>query len=124
MSCLFNSLSKFINSDSQRIRNVICDYLENNYKIMEDLDTDLILSLSSYTNSKDDYIRNMRHSNTWGSAIEIQAACNIWKLRIFVVNKRDNDKIIEFIPVSKEYNNNIGLIWYGNHYEPANIVFK
>lgn len=124
MSCLFDSLSKFINMDSQKIRNIICDYLENNYKIMEDLDTELILALSTHTNSKVYYIRNMRHTNTWGSAIEIQAACNIWKLRIFVVNKRDNDKIIDFIPVSKEYNHNIGLIWYGNHYEPANIIFK
>ena len=38
MSCLFNSLSYFIKEDSYIIRNKICDYLEQNKKIIDGLD--------------------------------------------------------------------------------------
>ena len=47
MSCLFNSLSCFSNLDSTTIRNIICNYLETNGKIIEDLDTDLILAIDN-----------------------------------------------------------------------------
>ena len=47
------------------------------------------------------YISNMRINNTWGGAIEIQAICNIFKVRIIVVNIRNrfengNGREIEF----------------------------
>jgi hypothetical protein len=47
MSCLFNSLSFFLNEDSYTIRQKICDYLLNNGKIMDGLDTSFILNLES-----------------------------------------------------------------------------
>ena len=31
----------------------------------------------------------MRRNNTWGGAIEIQAICNIFKVKIIVVNIRN-----------------------------------
>jgi hypothetical protein len=115
MSCLFDSLSYFIKEDSYQIRIKICDYLKNNFTIMEDLDTKYILDLDSV-----DYVQNMQNISTWGGAIEIQVACNIWKLRIFVNNSQDhseNNKI-EFIPVNNIYEKTIELCWNGGHYEP------
>lgn len=61
MSCLFDSLSYFINKPSKIIRNEICDYLEKNNKLIEGIDTVDILSLES-----SNYIKNMRKSSTWG----------------------------------------------------------
>ena len=114
MSCLFDSLSYFLNYSSNQIRQIICDYLEQNRPLIDGLATDFILSLDD-----SNYIRKMRRSSEWGGAIEIQAACNIWNLRIIIhnVSERRRSKI-EFIPLSKKYVYTIELIWAGNHYEP------
>jgi hypothetical protein len=115
MSCLFNSLSYFIKEDSYYIRHQICKYLENNFIIIKDLDTKYVLDLDSV-----DYIQNMKNISTWGGAIEIQVACNIWKLRIIVndiQNYRENNKI-EFIPINNIYEKTIELYWNESHYEP------
>lgn len=115
MSCLFNSLQFFLHENPQIIRNKICDYLENNGKIMDDLTTEEILKFENDKN----YIENMRKSNVWGGAIEIQAACNIWNLKIIVKNIRDsNNSIIEFIPINKNYTKCITIQWNGGHYDP------
>lgn len=114
MSCLFNSLSYFIKDDSFKIRQKICDYLEKNNSIIDGLDTKDILK---YEN--DNYIHYMRNTSTWGGAIEIQCACNIWNLRIFILNNRDlGNRLIEFIPLSGQYQKTICLYWTGGHYEP------
>ena len=117
MSCLFNSLSHFSNLDSTTIRNIICNYLETNGKIIEDLDTDLILAIDNI--SKDNYINEMKKSSTWGGAIEIKAACNIWNVRIIVHNIRhpNNVKLIEFLPINPQYTHTINISWNGSHYE-------
>ncbi len=61
----------------------------------------------------------MRLESTWGGAIEIQCACNIWKLCINVKNYRDNNnRTIEFIPCSNSYDRTINIYWTGGHYEP------
>ena len=116
MSCLFNSLSYFINDNSFKIRQIICDYLDQNKQIIDGLETKEILQ---YENISGDYIDNMRNPCTWGGAIEIQCACNIWNLRIFVLNNRDpGNRLIEFIPLSGQYQKTILLYWTGSHYEP------
>jgi len=114
MSCLFNSLSYFIKEDSFVIRQKICDYLQNNSPIMDGLDTAFILNLEN-----PNYIAMMRQPSTWGGAIEIQAACNIWNTKIMVSNIRNRDgSQIEFIPINNIYHNTIYLEWSGGHYEP------
>jgi hypothetical protein len=67
----------------------------------------------------DNYIRNMRSPSTWGGAIEIQAACNLWNVKIVVHNKRDvNNSIIEFLPIDSHFSGVINLEWTGGHFEP------
>ena len=61
----------------------------------------------------------MRSMSTWGGAIEIQCACNIWNLSINVKNFRDqNNRTIEFIPLSSNSEKTINIYWTGGHYEP------
>jgi hypothetical protein len=119
MSCLFNSLNYFIKEGSNEIRQKICDYLKENKPIMSDMETKDVLLLES--KSVEQYIQRMRQQSTWGGAIEIQCACNIWNLKIVVKNIRDrtpNAKCIEFLPVSNSYDNMISISWNGGHYEP------
>ena len=81
------------------------------------LDTEIILSLD---NSKSEYITQMRDQTTWGGAIEIQAACNLWNVRILVHNIKysHNINIIEFLPINNtNYKGTINITWNGTHYE-------
>ena len=117
MSCLFNSLSYFIKDDSLKIRHAICDYLDQNKSIIDGMETREILQ---YENNNDNYVQNMRNTCTWGGAIEIQCACNIWNSRIIVINNRDiGNRQIEFIPLSGQYERTMYLDWTGGHYEPV-----
>ena len=131
MSCLFNSLSHFIaQTDPQAIRQRICDYLQANSPIIDGMSTHDVLQLDSSfanfssgsvsSNSSDQYIGAMRTLTTWGGAIEIQAACNIWNARIVVHDIRTgNGQPIEFLPVSTITPDKIfELEWNGGHYEP------
>ena len=114
MSCLFDSLSYFINYTSNDIRQKICDYLDSNQPIVDGLQTSFILALDD-----ENYIKNMRRNSQWGGAIEIQAACNIFDLRIIVYNLRDKTRSMEFVPITKKYIYTIGLTWNGSHFEPV-----
>ena len=122
MSCLFNSLSHFIpQTDPQTIRQRICDYLQANSPIIDGMATHDVLQLDSKTT--DQYISAMRSPCTWGGAIEIQAACNIWNARIVVHDIRSvHVQTIEFLPVSNDTINSpdktFALEWSGGHYEP------
>jgi hypothetical protein len=122
MSCLFNSLSHFIapQTDPQAIRARICDYLQANSPIIDGMATHDVLQLDSL-NTSDQYIGAMRSPCTWGGAIEIQAACNIWNARIVVHDIRGQDpKSIEFLPVSTvPADKTFELEWSGGHYEPV-----
>lgn len=113
MSCLFDSLSPFFQKDSKTIRNIICDYLESNNKLIDGLDTEFILSLDE---PKSEYINKMRQYS-WGGGIEIQAACNIWNVRILVYIINDK-KFVEFMPLDNNHVHTIEISWTGNHYEP------
>ena len=114
MSCLFNSLSRFIPESSCDIRQKICDYLEANNKIMDGIETKDILTMDS-----NNYIQTMRNTSTWGGAIEIQAACNIWNMSINVHNIRGSEGgQINFVPITSETLKTINITWNGGHYEP------
>jgi hypothetical protein len=118
MSCLFNSLQQFVPENSNQIRRVICDYLEQNRPIIDGLDTQFILRMD-----RPDYVAQMRRNSTWGGAIEIQAACNIWNMSVHVFDIRRNRgaaDIIKFIPVVGEFDRVISVNWSGGHYTPRN----
>ena len=115
MSCLFNSLDFFLKEGPQDIRNKVCNYLQQDGKIMDGLSTREILQFENNSN----YIDNMRCPSVWSGAIEIQAACNIWNIKIIVYNIRDlKNSTIEFIPINTNYTKTIKIQWNGGHYEP------
>jgi len=114
MSCLFNSMNYFIKEGSNEIRQRICDYLRDNKPLIDGLETNKILEFEGKN-----YIETMRSQSTWGGGIEIQAACNIWNLKIIVINYRNRgNKNIEFMPLHNNVEKTIEVSWTGGHYEP------
>ena len=117
MSCLFNSLSYFIeNISSDQLRKIICDYLLSNPKMMENIDARSITNWECDM-SLESYVEKMKNTNVWGGGIEIKAFCEIFNLSVFV--KLHDGKFIEFLPSSiNEKTESIQVYYTGNHYEP------
>lgn len=118
MSCLFNSIQSFLPLGPQEIRNQICDYLAENRPIIDGMETRVILAMD-----RPNYVARMRRPSTWGGAIEIQAACNIWAMSVVVHDIRHSrGGVIQFLPVNGENNREIHLSWSGGHYTPMSSV--
>ncbi len=84
---------------------------------MDGIETSRVLELEQ--NSASGYINRMRSTSSWGGAIEIQAACNIWRMCVNVRNDRDRGgKTIQFIPVNNHCERTIDIYWTGGHFEP------
>ena len=116
MSCLFNTLSKFIDISSNDLRDNICNYLQNNPRLYEDMNAEkAILWNNEGYKDINQYIEMMRRTSTWGGAIEIKAFCNMYHSKV-IVNGRDNNEKIEFLPAIKSSSNDIVINWNGGHY--------
>lgn len=115
MSCLFDSMRILLGLElsSTQIRQQICDYLEAGGLLIEGLDTIDLLKTENPS-----YVEHMRSESTMGGAIELQAACSIWNLRIVVKTTQSE---IEFLPVQTKPDQplrSICMRWHQAHYEP------
>jgi len=119
MSCLFRSLSAFVNAvNEDELRQIICNYLEKNPKLMDDLSLKDILHIDEMDTA--DYVRNMRYPSTWGGALEIRSFCEIYNVGV-VVRIHQTGRDVVFKPSSMENAtclNAVMIEWTGNHYEP------
>lgn len=119
MSCLFRSLSAFVNLVSEdELRQIVCNYLDQNPKMMDDMSLNDILNIDNVETA--DYVRNMRNTSTWGGGIEIKAFCEIYNVGV-VVRIKQTGRDVVFKPSSMENAtvlNAVVIEWTGNHYEP------
>ena len=116
MSCLFDSLSVYLRLAPLQVRNIICDYLESNRTILEGVDTHSMIE-----QEHPEYVTWMRNNATWGGAIEIKAACDIWNVVITVHSIcDDHSRGIQFVPsrTTDDFSDcgRIVLQWNGSHY--------
>ena len=122
MSCLFNSLSRFVEDDAFTIRQKICDYLATNPTLFGNVSA---ASAMEWDQQGNDYVHQMRSPSTWGGGIEIKAFCNLYGKRVVVQNIRDRDGAsIEFEPEGGaivEEGEAIVITWSGGHYEPTRV---
>ena len=120
MSCLFRSLAVFVRGmDEDALRHVICDYLEKNPMIMDDLSLRDVLIGEGV--GAEDYVRSMRHRAAWGGAIEVKAFCEIYQVGV-IVRIQQTGKEILFRPSSAARATRINAVvieWQGAHYEPV-----
>lgn len=116
MSCLFNSMSRLFPGapNPQEIRNKICDYLAANPTII-DLSMSDIIQADGSSPDLQSYVQRMRSPSTWGGAIEIAAASQLWNCS-FQVKVERTGNWIEFIHPEAQATYN--LSWTGGHYEP------
>ena len=127
MSCLFDSISFFVEEESQKIRNKICDYMQTNQNSMG-----LPEKVFYCGKTREEYVLEMRKPSSWGGAIEIHVACIVYNLKIYVVDTRETSKIkkkemlFEYVPCNLETKcddnvsvlKTIRLFWNGYHYTP------
>lgn len=113
MSCLFQSFSRLIEKDHCEIRKEICDYLQEDNVLFDNLTIKDIAEFEGM--SKDQYINNMRQYHTWGGAPEIKAFCELYNICVKVLVTQDNKEIV-FTP--KTQTKIIKISWNGGHFEP------
>jgi hypothetical protein len=116
MSCLFNSMSYFLNLDPQVIRNKICDYLVSDPELIDGMKASEIVDIESNL-PLNLYIIRMRSPASWGGAIEINCATKIFGYNFEVLNIRSNPHSI----INFEHNGNVNvakLTWSGGHFSP------
>jgi hypothetical protein len=116
MSCLFNSMSRLFPDapNPQEIRNKICDYLATSPTLMDISMSEIINADGSFPDLTS-YIQRMRSPCTWGGAIEIAAASELWNCS-FQVKVEKTGNWIEFL--KKNSSHIYKLSWSGGHYEP------
>jgi hypothetical protein len=121
MSCLFNSLARFVDDSPDLIRQKCVNYLAlNKYLSHVILASDYIRW--EYNSDLQSYVKKMRKSTTWGSSIEIKSFCNLYNIKVIIKNIRDvNDRKIEFIPISDQYTKICEISWIGNHFHVETI---
>lgn len=132
MSCLFHSIGRMVRRSHSDVRATICDFLEDNLARVH-----MGVSIETWLcwNEQDagrasledgarncavamNYIRNMRMEGTWGGAMEISAATQIYR-RDIVVHAADG-AVVEFKTTDGDVcAPSIHLRWNGFHYEPA-----
>lgn len=116
MSCLFTSLSYFVNGiDEVKLRSIICDYLKSNPKILDDVSVNDIISWESGKTGQE-YVSSMENASTWGSGLEIKAFCDIFGVK---VNVHCDGRVIEFLPNKSNVQIQINIRYMNrNHYVP------
>lgn len=120
MSCLFNSIGSLLNLDPTRLRQSVCDYLSSNPAIFDDgtKAKDVVKWLTKQ--SLENYVNEMRSSQTWGGAYEIRVICDLHKCKINVYDTRSEpNKIISFTPQRLRANRELDIRWNGCHFSPV-----
>jgi hypothetical protein len=118
MSCLFDSLSHFLKDiDSAGLRNIVCDNLETNPVILDNIHANEITNWESDI-SLEQYVKKMRLYNTWGGATEIKCFCQLLNVIVIV---HYNSRQINFIPENVSPRCIINISYNGSHFTPLKI---
>ena len=126
MSCLFRSLSYFINNTNEnQLRQIIVEYLEKDpILIQPDKKASEIIRSEFPSDTLQFYVEKMKRSSTWGGAIEIKAFCELFSMQVGVL-VLESKKEITFVPSSWDTsictvnkNRFLKISWNGYHYEP------
>ena len=122
MSCLFNSLSYFVEDSAWDIRQNICDFLANDNVLFDKVKSSDVVQWDDGAFELGEYVNKMRSSSTWGGAIEIKAFAEIYKKEVLVYSFRSEERgalIATFRPDNAEPDPSPLLLeWTGGHYEP------
>jgi hypothetical protein len=125
MSCLFESLGKYVNLNDVDTRQLIVGYLSNNPMLIDDMSAKDLIKIS-YGISLEKYIEKMLKNYTWGSAIEIKAFADLFNINVnvymYTINRDlelfsspSNKNIIDF-HAKNGGNRTINLVYLNNNH--------
>jgi hypothetical protein len=117
MSCLFRSLGSLVGKDADALRNDICDFLDRNPRLIDDVDAKAVVEWESGMPIHD-YVRRMRQRSTWGGGIEIAAFVNMTGHPVVVQDLRTQRHIAFHPPNPSRTARTLHISWNGCHYEP------
>ena len=117
MSCLFDSLSFAVGINPLNLRLIICNYLENNPALVDDLKLSAILKATESL-SLTEYTRKMSNESTWGSALELKSFCDIFSMsvQVHVTYTGQEFTIVCSNPKPRKL---VHIYYNGSHYEPG-----
>lgn len=121
MSCLFASLGQLTSTDTDFLRQEICNYIAQNPELIEGVDSNHIIQWESGL-QLDEYVSRMRHSHVWGGALELKAFVDMTGIPVHVVDVRTHPShVIKFEPSESTLKEDCRLIlnWSGSHYSPS-----
>lgn len=119
MSCLFESLGKSVNINPTELRKIICDYIDTNPKLLDDLTAEQVIFFTENVPLVR-YTSRMRHSHAWGGAIEIKAFCELFRKAV-VVAVTYTRKYFEVIPESG-FTTRVVITYNGSHFEFVKVI--
>ena len=94
-NCLFHSLSEVLKKDFNIIRFEIANFVKTHYNDrINSLSTNvnttyselILMKNNSQPITMDEYFNHMNTPKTWGTDIEIMAACELYKINIYIIN--------------------------------------
>ena len=116
MSCLFDSLSRFIpNTTSSGLRQKIVEFLNTDPILVDNVRFSSMMEWDSET--AQDYIRRMKNENEWGGGVEIRAFCKLYNCRV-IVHIAHTNRVVEFLGDDEQNLATHHILWTGNHFEP------
>lgn len=121
-NCLYYSLGLAFKKSQQELRQIISDYLLKNRKKKENgmaLEEWVKLEKDS---DLDNYVRVMRCSGVWGGNMEISVSSKIFKVNIFILEKREKKYKIVSSYVWDNKARNVFLIYDGVHYNYLEVI--
>ena len=113
-----NEIYQKIEKGKNVIKNDVINIVQ---KLAVDQNISIIFDANDYINwsgefdNMDNYINMMKRTSTWGGAIEIKAFCNMYNHNVNVVDTKTG-RIINFLPNTTKYSNEITINWNGGHY--------
>ena len=120
-NCLFESLGKVEGISSSKMRQILTDYIKNNYQNLEGFEQDMILNNESI----ETYINRMKRPFEYGTFTEISAYSLVFKKRVTIymidengdgkgcINIGDENREITYLLYISQSNNFEGV----NHYK-------
>lgn len=120
MSCLFDSLSPSVNINSKTLRQVICNYLDKDPELIDDIKASDIIQWTEECNLKN-YISKMSKNSQWGGEIEIKSFCNIFKMDVTVHVLYTGKK---FTTTTINSTHDVNISYTGSHFEHLYILTK
>ena len=115
-NCLFEAVGRSIGVDPYQLRRATVSWMNVENQLVNDVPVAKWIEWAGHK-SFQVYLAQMSQAGTWGSALEISAMANMFKVPFLVYSKQDHTikRIAEFLP--KEYENTpVSVLYVGNNH--------